>query len=311
MSQCDYTVDDPAPIAHKHSRTNPILFTMASSSGVPANAAHVNMMTDTVIANLPTEGLRAIIRHVLVSRPDITSTFEAETRNYLAQDASASLGTRIQTLDLDELKKAQQLIRCMLGSGVPFQGIPWLGKVAIRAANLATELQVVDSGRACAFLASIDGDVVQAMTAVQKALFVQSGVRPMSTEETDIVEKLLGDLIACQEGFRGAEYPYRRGAIATANALGLSQPPLPFRDTVTVTAKQAFPPTKPSETFTLNGKQVPRIFSGLWQMSSPAWGSAPTSKIVEQFSTHAQHGFTAFDMADHYGDAEIIFASAS
>jgi hypothetical protein len=29
--------------------------------------------------------------------------------------------------------------------------------------------------------------------------------------------------------------------------------------------------------------------------------------MIEHFSNHVQRGFTAFDMADHYGDAEIIF----
>ncbi|GKU22420.1 unnamed protein product [Fusarium langsethiae] len=42
-------------------------------------------------------------------------------------------------------------------------------------------------------------------------------------------------------------------------------------------------------------------------MSSPAWGSTQMSKIVEGFSTHVQNGFTAFDMADHYGDAEVLY----
>lgn len=28
---------------------------------------------------------------------------------------------------------------------------------------------------------------------------------------------------------------------------------------------------------------------------------------MEQFSSYVRQGFTAFDMADHYGDAEIIF----
>jgi len=46
---------------------------------------------------------------------------------------------------------------------------------------------------------------------------------------------------------------------------------------------------------------------GLWQFSSPAWGTAPTSKIKRHFRKHIDAGFTAYDMADHYGDAEVIF----
>jgi aryl-alcohol dehydrogenase-like predicted oxidoreductase len=59
------------------------------------------------------------------------------------------------------------------------------------------------------------------------------------------------------------------------------------------------------------GIQLPRLFSGLWQLSSPAWGIAPRSKIMQQFSKHVESGLTAFDMADHYGDAEILFVSFS
>ncbi|RDW84490.1 hypothetical protein BP6252_02080 [Coleophoma cylindrospora] len=61
------------------------------------------------------------------------------------------------------------------------------------------------------------------------------------------------------------------------------------------------------ETFQLGPHTVPRVFGGLWQMSSPAWGTAPRSKIIKQFKKHVDAGFTAFDMADHYGDAEVVF----
>ncbi|CAK5276350.1 unnamed protein product [Mycena citricolor] len=55
---------------------------------------------------------------------------------------------------------------------------------------------------------------------------------------------------------------------------------------------------------------VPRLWCGLWQLSSNAWGSAPVSKIRKSMGDTVDRGFTAFDMcfpADHYGSAEIIF----
>ncbi|PGG98385.1 hypothetical protein AJ79_08893 [Helicocarpus griseus UAMH5409] len=62
------------------------------------------------------------------------------------------------------------------------------------------------------------------------------------------------------------------------------------------------------EHFQLGQSLVPRLFAGLWQLSSPAWGSASKSKMLGQFQKHVDAGFTAFaDMADHYGDAEIVF----
>ncbi|OAX79414.1 hypothetical protein ACJ72_06269 [Emergomyces africanus] len=66
--------------------------------------------------------------------------------------------------------------------------------------------------------------------------------------------------------------------------------------------------TSAIERFPLGPFVVPRLFIGLWQLSSPAWGSAGKSKMLSQFQKHVNAGFTAFaDMADHYGDAEIVF----
>ncbi|OBZ68355.1 General stress protein 69 [Grifola frondosa] len=58
-------------------------------------------------------------------------------------------------------------------------------------------------------------------------------------------------------------------------------------------------------TFRLGPFVVPRIFTGLWQLSSNAWGSAPIPKVRQQMEKYAEHGYTAF--ADHYGSSEILF----
>ncbi|KZV87327.1 Aldo/keto reductase [Exidia glandulosa HHB12029] len=62
-------------------------------------------------------------------------------------------------------------------------------------------------------------------------------------------------------------------------------------------------------TTSLGPLACPRLFLGLWQLSSPNWGSAPEHRINEALSESALRGFTAFDMADHYGDAEVIFGN--
>ncbi|KAI0633319.1 Aldo/keto reductase [Trametes polyzona] len=69
------------------------------------------------------------------------------------------------------------------------------------------------------------------------------------------------------------------------------------------------PPSKPRaiETFRLGPYALPRLFTGLWQLSSNSWGSAPAAKIRRQMADYAENGYTAFDMADHYGPAEILF----
>ncbi|PWY83632.1 hypothetical protein BO70DRAFT_428888 [Aspergillus heteromorphus CBS 117.55] len=136
-----------------------------------AKTAHVNMMTDTIIRNLPLDGLRMVMRGMLASHPGFTSAFEEQTRSYISETAWQCSNT----------------------------------------------------------------------------------------------------------------------------------PPTSIK-----VPSQAPPPV--SETFQLDGgPKLPRILTGLWQLSSPAWGTASRPKIVEQFSKYVGSGFTAFDMADHYGDAEIIF----
>nr|GAT57227.1 predicted protein [Mycena chlorophos] len=59
------------------------------------------------------------------------------------------------------------------------------------------------------------------------------------------------------------------------------------------------------ETFQLGEFTVPRLWAGLWQLSSNAWGTAPVTKIRQAMARHVDAGYTAF--ADHYGSAELIF----
>lgn len=57
-------------------------------------------------------------------------------------------------------------------------------------------------------------------------------------------------------------------------------------------------------TFQLGPFRVPRLFTGLWQLSSNAWGSASTPKIRGQMAQYADAGYTAFgelvDLLDCY-----------
>ncbi|KIK94334.1 hypothetical protein PAXRUDRAFT_828110 [Paxillus rubicundulus Ve08.2h10] len=66
-------------------------------------------------------------------------------------------------------------------------------------------------------------------------------------------------------------------------------------------------PSPSRETFVLGPHVVPRIWVGLWQLSSSAWGTASTTKIHDGMAKHAKLGYDAFDMADHYGAAESLF----
>ncbi|KAF8631502.1 hypothetical protein AX15_002366 [Amanita polypyramis BW_CC] len=59
------------------------------------------------------------------------------------------------------------------------------------------------------------------------------------------------------------------------------------------------------ETFELGPFTVPRIWTGLWQLSSNAWGTATTAQIRAAMEKYSNVGFIAY--ADHYGSAEILF----
>lgn len=60
------------------------------------------------------------------------------------------------------------------------------------------------------------------------------------------------------------------------------------------------PSPEPAETFPLaigdTLLDVPRLWTGLWQLSSPAWGTAPASRIRKEMLKHVSKGFTAFGM---------------
>ncbi len=49
------------------------------------------------------------------------------------------------------------------------------------------------------------------------------------------------------------------------------------------------------EQFTLSpATRLPRIWVGLWQLSSNAWGSAPAQRVRDAMTTHMEKGYIAF-----------------
>ena len=49
-----------------------------------------------------------------------------------------------------------------------------------------------------------------------------------------------------------------------------------------------------TEYFRLGERDLPRLFNGLWQLSSNSWGSAPAAKIRRHMATCADNGYVAF-----------------
>lgn len=188
-----------------------------------------------------------------------------------------------------------------------FESLGLLSEMASGSIQLLSETNATQHEELTNFVASVDGDVVQAMTAVEKALVVPTGTRKLMPEERTPIQNLYDVLSDSNKLLQNSsdDSLYDRGLSAAAGVLGITQTE-PISKNLEVQMHVPAPPSA-QETFQLGNKELPRIFSGLWQMSSPAWGAAPTSKVIEQFNRHVQSGFTAFDMADHYGDAELIF----
>ncbi|KAI8197638.1 Aldo-keto reductase YhdN [Colletotrichum sp. SAR 10_65] len=190
----------------------------------------------------------------------------------------------------------------MMGCGLSYESITLMGNLTVQGVDL-----LLSQGTSTEeFLASIDGDVVQLITAIEKIL-LSAGPSNLLDEERKLLNSLHQALLECKAttSEKGLGYPYTRALTATCILLEVPIPAFDDLNTPDNTLQVAPPEAK--ETFEMNGRKLPRIFSGLWQMSSPSWGSAPTSKIIAQFSQYVSSGLVAFDMADHYGDAEIVF----
>ncbi|GIZ49089.1 hypothetical protein CKM354_001212900 [Cercospora kikuchii] len=284
---------------------------MASSSELDAKMAHVNLMTDTIVANMPEDGLRAVLRSMLAVDPAITKTFEERARIYLTKQAKSPSQKMFtndgeQTTVTPSFHEQQGRIRTMLGCGLCFESIPLLANIVEQVSDLEISSgQNEIMGRE---LASIDGDIIQALTAVQKLLLVPSGSRRLNDSEIVPVSQLHQALVQGQGQLSpNDDYPFARSLLA----LQLSQllPEASKQDTPASDSRRitVSPLPETIETFTINGCTLPRLFSGLWQLSSPSWGIATLSQINAQFHEYSSLGFTAYDMADHYGDAEILF----
>lgn len=288
---------------------------MAAVPRSKAKTAHVNMMTDTIIANLPADALRSVVRAILTTAPMVTPIFEEHTRNYLQKTAGKPTGDLfISTAEVatptSNAILAQQRLRSTIGCGLVFESLPLLGDIVDACSNLPNIISTSRSQDLNCFLASVDGDIVQALTAVQKRLLSDDGSRDLTVGEDAIMNTLLDRLLQCLQTWLVAkqEFPFGRSTSVIAAMLHneavqsfLQQDPQHGTHIIRKSAPSIL------ETFKLKGIELPRLFSGLWQLSSPSWGAASQSQMFKQFADYIACGFTAFDTADHYGDAEVIF----
>ncbi|KAJ8122350.1 hypothetical protein ONZ43_g1432 [Nemania bipapillata] len=157
-------------------------------------------------------------------------------------------------------------------------------------------------------LRSFDGDIVQAIQALKEA-------NPSKDErlESELV-KLQSSLKKCRRYCEEVSlgYPFQRAERQVADVLHIFYPSRPNPPELDQTETASAPPLEiqvgqASETFVLGPFQVPRLFNGFWQLSSPAWGAGSADSQDAALTQLLKAGFTAADMADHYGDAELVY----
>ncbi|KAH6667597.1 aldo/keto reductase-like protein [Halenospora varia] len=281
----------------------------------PAKAAHVNMMTDTVIANMAPEGLRAMIRGMLGGNAQITANFYELATQYLVNTKPASIPELFtksaNSVDsTPALQDIQRRYRCLMGCGFGYESMELLTEVLRQLRELEWDQSTNEGGNFFEVLELVDGDIVQAVTAIHKSLLTSSGVRKMTCDEVEVVRNLKEALDLCQETSRmkGQNFAFERGLSCFEKLLKGAGIEFSSRVEITLPPSTGFVSSDVVlESIKLGCAEVPRMFMGLWQFSSPSWGTASRAKIDRDFRKHVDVGLIAYDMADHYGDAEVTF----
>ncbi|KAF9032848.1 aldo-keto reductase, partial [Hymenopellis radicata] len=201
-------------------------------------------------------------------------------------------------------------IRCLFSSKLVQDSLPYF--VHFIQSISDASLRWSDGGAQELMFEEVCGDVVQAIQALKESC----------PERTPELQRLLLDLRSALQGCMnycragGLVYPFGRALLQVNDALHGFFPAVTFHDNdsilsdlqsdVQIDAKAA----GKLEYVQLGPKlNVPRLFNGLWQMSSPAWGSASSYKQDAALRQLITAGLVVTDMADHYGDAELIYGS--
>ncbi|KAI1936907.1 hypothetical protein LOZ66_004416 [Ophidiomyces ophidiicola] len=147
-----------------------------------ARAAHVNLMTDTVIANLSPDALRAVVRALLADDRDglLACRFQHHARQRLRRDCDCDRDL-LALPDADDPAAAVLLRRrrilALLGCGLAVDSLALIADIVTHAALLLRRRRRQhdhkndddddDESPLLDTLAAVDADLVQALTAVR------------------------------------------------------------------------------------------------------------------------------------------------
>ncbi|KAK0391648.1 hypothetical protein NLU13_1147 [Sarocladium strictum] len=274
---------------------------------------HVNMMDDVLISNLSPDLLRSSLRQLISLCRENRQAFLKHTRGKL--EAAQSQHAESQTLFPEPNVASEECLkyltdtRCLLSAQMPFETLSRLTHFcqSITMANASwtpgSELEGV--------LETFSGDIVQSMQALK-----ESGL-PADDHLKQQLQALAKTLVDCKRHCLDKKpepltFPLRRALRQVYDVYSFFFPSASALDAVDdADARIEINPTSSShvETVKLGQLQFPRLLNGFWQLSSPAWGSASAESQDEALKALVEAGLTAADMADHYGDAELVYGS--
>ncbi|KAI1115653.1 putative aryl-alcohol dehydrogenase [Nemania sp. NC0429] len=274
---------------------------------------HVNMMDDVLISNLPPEYLRSALRILIAQGSTTQQPFVQHIRERLLDSNPEFTPPKVLFTADDVLTTSctryLALTRCIFSSKLAQKSLSYLDHFISSIPDACASWTVgSDLHKA---LEAFAGDIVQAIQALKET-------NPPKDEilESQLI-KLHSSLQECRQYCeahepRALEYPFQRSERQVADVLHIFYPShstKPISDTsddgpagqLDISAGQA------AETFALGPFQLPRLFNGFWQLSSPAWGAGSADSQDAALGQLIRAGFTAADMADHYGDAELVY----
>ncbi|KAI0018536.1 putative aryl-alcohol dehydrogenase [Xylariomycetidae sp. FL0641] len=273
---------------------------------------HVNMMDDVLISNLPPNLLRSALRTLVAQGSATQRVFVQHVRDQLSDSAPDFVLPSLLFPRDDEVspecERYLALTRCLFSSKLTQPALSYLEYFA--ASIRASAVRWSNGSQLERVLEAYGGDVVQAVQAIKES-------RPVkSSELQQLLGKLLSSLEECRLYCENAEpwampHPFSRPERQVTDLLRSWYPEQGLGEArADPTAKSLVAVQMPSpvrETCKLGPFDIPRLLNGLWQLSSPAWGSGTAEKQESALTELIEHGFVAADMADHYGDAELVF----
>lgn len=151
------------------------------------------------------------------------------------------------------------------------------------------------------------GDIVQAVQALKEC-------KPEPTPGLlASLQALLASLNDCARYSSAAPngpltFPFTRAERQVRDVVGFLYPEVGLPPSLSSSSSSSHKPIRADlskrdveiQTFTVGPYQVPRLFNGLWQLSSSAWGSGSAEGQEAALTQLVESGLIAADMADHY-----------